>query len=152
MEIEEARCAMPSKDEAPTPSRLLARQSILNGRSEVVGYELLFREGWESCFDGKATKSALEHCLYMGVELVTNDSLAFVNCLRESIVGGLVKLLPPRTTVIEITVPTEVDAELLEACLGLHKLGYRFALDDFMPNPDLQPLVEIADYLKVDFR
>jgi EAL and modified HD-GYP domain-containing signal transduction protein len=155
MEIDEACRTMPGEARAPAAlasSRLLARQSILNGRREVVGYELLFREGWESCFDGNASEAALEQCLYMGIELVTGDKLAFVNCMRESIVRNLVTLLPPTTTVIEITAPAEVDTELLEACIRLRKIGYRFALDDFTPNPQLKPLVEIADYLKVDFR
>jgi EAL and modified HD-GYP domain-containing signal transduction protein len=155
MEIEEARRVTPEGADVPAasaPDRLLARQSILNGRCEVVGYELLFREGWESCFDGKATKGALEQCLYMGTELATGNKLTFVNCMRESIVRNLVTLLPPATTVIEITASGEVDTELLEACIRLRKMGYRFALDDFAPHPHLKPLVEIADYLKVDFR
>jgi EAL and modified HD-GYP domain-containing signal transduction protein len=31
-------------------------------------------------------------------------------------------------------------------------MGYQFALDDFVPRKEMQPLVEIASYVKVDFR
>jgi c-di-GMP-related signal transduction protein len=63
-----------------------------------------------------------------------------------------VTLLPPKVTVIELMGTAELDADLVKACVGLRKLGYRLALDDFMPNAECQPLVEIADYVKLDFR
>jgi c-di-GMP-related signal transduction protein len=137
---------------AAMPSRLLARQAVFNRRSEVVGYELLFREGWENSFDGKATEASLGHCLFTGIELLTSNKLAFVSCTRESILRNLVLLLPAKSTVIEIAEPGEVDEELIQACMNLRTLGYRLALDDFMPKAELQPLLNIADYVKVDFR
>jgi len=137
------------------PCRFLARQPILNVRNEVVAYELLFRTGWENWFAGEraeATRKALDHCLYMGIESITGNNPAFVKCTRESVVDRLVTLLPPKVTVIELMEPEELDADLVKACAGLRELGYRLALDDFIPNAECQPLVEIADYVKVDFR
>jgi EAL and modified HD-GYP domain-containing signal transduction protein len=75
-----------------------------------------------------------------------------VNCTRESLVDGLVTILPPATTVLEVLETVEPDPELLNACTELRKLGYALALDDFVPRPEMQPLVEIASYIKVDFR
>jgi EAL and modified HD-GYP domain-containing signal transduction protein len=60
--------------------------------------------------------------------------------------------LPPNNTVLEILETIEPDAELLNACNELRKIGYQFALDDFIPKPEMQPLIEIASYVKVDFR
>jgi EAL and modified HD-GYP domain-containing signal transduction protein len=140
---------------APPPTRFLARQPILNARREILGYELLFRTGWENCFAGEseeATRQTVDNCLYLGIESLTNNGLAFVNCTRESLVSKLVTLLPPKTTVLEILETVEPDAELVEACRDLRKLGYRLALDDFQPRPEMQPLVDIASYVKVDFR
>lgn len=144
-----------SKHLLPQPSRFLARQPILNARSEVVAYELLFRAGWENCFRGEpnaATLQTLDQMIYMGIESLTNNQLAFINCTREALVGRLVTLLPCRTAVLEILETVEPDAELMEACLDLRKMGYQFALDDFRPRPEMQPLIEIASYVKVDFR
>ena len=31
-------------------------------------------------------------------------------------------------------------------------MGYKLALDDLMPRPEMQPLIDIASYVKVDFR
>ena len=152
-------CALVSEPDAhaqaPQPRRFLARQPILNVRSEVVGYELLFRSGWENCFRGDAdgaTRQMLDNLLYMGIEALTESQVAFVNCTREALVGRLVTLLPSRSTVLEILETVEPDAEVVEACLELRNMGYLLALDDFMPREDMQRLVDIASYVKVDFR
>ena len=153
--------ASPSKIDAegkgrlPLPSRFLARQPVLNVRSEVVAYELLFRNGWENCFHGEsdtATLQTLDQMTYMGIESLTHNQLAFVNCSREALVGGLVTVLPCRTTVLEILETVEPDDEVMEACRELRKMGYQIALDDFVPRPEMRPLIEVASYVKVDFR
>jgi EAL and modified HD-GYP domain-containing signal transduction protein len=139
----------------PQPCRFVARQPILNLHGEVVAYELLSRHGWENWFMGQpeeATRQTLDHCLCIGLETLTDKMPAFVHCTRESLVVKLAMLLPPRTTVLELAETLEPDAELLQACNDLRKLGYRLALDNFKPRPELQPLIEIADYVKVDFR
>lgn len=121
----------------------------------MVGYELLFRSGWENQFSGEpdeATRTTLDNCLSMDIESLVNGGLAFVNCTRDALVRRLVTLLPPTTTVIELLETIEPDAEVVGACLDLRQMGYRIALDDFIPRPEMQPLIEIADYVKVDFR
>lgn len=136
-------------------SRFLARQPILNLRGDVIGYELLFRMGWESCFRGEtdeATRKTFDHLLYVGSESLAKNELAFVNCTREALVERLVTLLPVKTTVLEILETVEPDAELIQACTELRSLGYRLALDDFVPRPEMYPLVELASYIKVDFQ
>jgi EAL and modified HD-GYP domain-containing signal transduction protein len=40
---------------------------------------------------------------------------------------------------------------LIAACRELKAAGYRIALDDFNWEPKFEPLVELADYIKVDF-
>jgi EAL and modified HD-GYP domain-containing signal transduction protein len=120
-----------------------------------MGYELLFRTGWENCFSGEREQAArvtLDNYLCMGIESLANNGLAFVNCTREALVGKWVTLLPPRTVVLEILETVAPDAELLQACADLCKMGYRIALDDFEPLPEMQPLVELASYIKVDMR
>jgi EAL and modified HD-GYP domain-containing signal transduction protein len=137
------------------PTRFVARQPILDARRNVFGYELLFRSGWRNFFSGEAddaTLQTLDNCLVMGIEALADHSIAFVNCTREALVNRLVTLLPPATTVLEILETVEPDPELLDACYALRDMGYRFALDDFIPRPSMQPLIEIASFIKVDFQ
>lgn len=122
---------------------------------EVIGCELLFRMGWENSFRGEideAARKMMDHCLYVGLESFTKGGLAFVNCTRDALLGGLITLLPPQTTVVELLETIQPGDEVLQACKHLRQLGYRIALDDFVPAAEWQPLVEIADYVKVDFR
>jgi c-di-GMP phosphodiesterase len=136
-------------------NRFLARQPILNGRREILGYEILSRSGWENSFRGEqesSTQKMIDNCLYLGIEAIAKDRLAFVNCTREALTERLVTILPAKTTVLEVLESVEPDGELMKACLDLRAMGYALALDDFQPRPEVQPLVDIATYIKVDFQ
>jgi EAL and modified HD-GYP domain-containing signal transduction protein len=140
---------------APQPGRFLARQPILDARGNTLGYELLFREGWENTFSGEpnhATRQILDHCAFIGLSSLTQKGLAFVNCTREALVDGLVTLLPAKSTVLEILETVEPDAELVDACRTLRGMGYALALDDFVPQQKMESLVELASYVKVDYQ
>jgi EAL and modified HD-GYP domain-containing signal transduction protein len=140
---------------SPQPTQFIARQPILNARREIVAYELLSRTGWENWFRGErgeATRKTLDQCVFMGIESLTHHQFAFINCTREILLSRWVTLLPPKTTVLEILETVAPDAELVETCVELRKMGYRLALDDLMPRPEMQPLIDIANYVKVDFQ
>jgi EAL and modified HD-GYP domain-containing signal transduction protein len=134
--------------------RYVARQPILDVRGRVHGYELLFRAGPEGVFRGDgdlATRTMLDNTVIFGLEKLTAGLPAFVNCTREALTGELVKVLPPSMTVLEILETLEPTPELIEACRKLKAEGFRLALDDFCWRPGVEPLVELADYIKVDF-
>jgi c-di-GMP-related signal transduction protein len=134
--------------------RFIARQAIFDRTQLVHGYELLCRSGWQNHFVGdsdEATRMMIADCALYGFQDLTRGGLAFVNCTRESIVDGLVTLLPT-STVLEILETVTPDAEVLQALLRYKKLGYRIALDDFRMNEATNKLVSLADYIKVDFR
>ena len=134
--------------------RYVARQPIMDSRSRVHGYELLFRAGPEAAFRGDgdlATRTMLDNTVIFGLEKLTGGLPAFVNCTLESLTGDLVQVLPPSKTVLEILEDLEPTPELIAACRKLKSAGFRLALDDFTWKPELAPLVELADYIKVDF-
>ncbi len=134
--------------------RYVARQPIMDVRSRVHGYELLFRAGPEAvfCGDGElATRTMLDNTVIYGLERLTGGLPAFVNCTRESLTDQLVHVLPPSMTVLEMLESLEPSPSLIKACRKLKASGFRLALDDFTWKPKFEPLVELADYIKVDF-
>jgi EAL and modified HD-GYP domain-containing signal transduction protein len=133
--------------------RFVGRQAILDNKMHVYGHEILFRSGTDNFFSGdgeQATNHAIDSCLSM-IACSSSPNL-FVNCTREALVSGVVKLLPSRTVILEILENVTADAEVVNACKQLQRSGFRLALDDFSPDPSRQELVEIADFIKVDFR
>jgi len=54
-------------------------------------------------------------------------------------------------TVLEILETIEPTPDVVKACRRLKAAGFRVALDDFTWRPGIEPLVELADYVKVDF-
>ena len=134
--------------------RYVARQPILDMHGRVYGYELLFRDGPETAFRGDgdhATRTMLDNTVLFGLEKLTGGLPAFVNCTGETLTGELVHVLPPSMTVLEILESVEPSPDLVEACRRLKRSGFRLALDDFVWSSKFEPLVEIADYIKVDF-
>jgi c-di-GMP-related signal transduction protein len=133
--------------------RYVARQPILTAAGEVHGYELLFRSGPVAAFSGDgnaATRAVLDNTLLFGLEKLAGGMPVFVNCTRESLLDGLVMVMPPGQTVLEILETLEPTEELLAACRTLKAEGFRLALDDFAWAPEWAPFVAIADYVKVD--
>jgi EAL and modified HD-GYP domain-containing signal transduction protein len=134
--------------------RCVARQPILDRHSRVKGYELLYRSGRNAFFSGdgdQATRTMLDNSVIFGLDVLAAGLPAFVNCTTESLVERLVDVLPPGSAVHEILETAEPTPELIAACRELKAAGYRIALDDFIWEPKFQPLVELADYIKVDF-
>jgi EAL and modified HD-GYP domain-containing signal transduction protein len=133
--------------------RFIGRQAILDQKMNVYGHELLFRTGMDNYFSGnaeEATNQVIDNCLSM-IACSSSQNL-FINCTRESLVNMSVKLLPSRTVVLELLETVTPDTELLSACKRLKQAGYRFAMDDFSPQENKHELIEIADFIKVDFR
>jgi len=133
----------------------VARQSIFDQLGEVHGYELLYRPGSQNRFFGQpdmATRRILGKYLLYGLGAVTGGCLTFVNCSREALVGGWISLLPRATTIVELVGTVRPDDEVVDACGSLKRMGYSIALDDFQFSAEMQPLVELADYVKIDFR
>ena len=151
---------MPVKGLAVAPAevsaglRYVARQPILDIRGRVHAYELLFRAGPEAAFRGDgdmATRTMLDNTVMFGLEKLTGGLPAFVNCTRESLTDDLVHVLPPSMTVLEILESLEPTPDLVEACRKLKCAGFRLALDDFIWHERFEPLLQLADYIKVDF-
>jgi len=143
----------PSASKEIDPRRFIARQTIFDRDRNVYGYELLFRSGWENSFRGdtdEATRIMIADGALYGFHELTHGVPTFVNCTRESLVNGLVTLLPT-STVLEIVETVVGNAEVLEACERYKKLGYKLALDDFQMHEDMHGLIGLADYIKVDF-
>ncbi len=136
--------------------RYVARQPIFDRNEKVFGYELLFRDDMENMFHGvdpdAASRSTFDSSLLVGLDVLCDGRRAFLNCTRETLIGGMVTLLPSHSTVVEVLETVPVDKEVIAACQHLKEAGYLIALDDFISDDPREPLAEMADILKVDLK
>ncbi len=133
--------------------KYVARQPILDREEQVFGYELLFRDGLVNAFSGdrdEASRATLDRSLLMGLDVLCDGRRAFVNSTRDTLIHGLVTLLPSASTVVEVLENVPPDPEVIAACCSLKEAGYLIALDDYGANDARASLAEIADIIKVD--
>jgi EAL and modified HD-GYP domain-containing signal transduction protein len=153
-QLEPSKSAVSARPELADGLRYVARQPIMDLRGRVHGYELLFRAGPEAAFRGDgdlATRTMLDNTVIFGLERLTGGLPAFVNCTLESLAEDLVHVLPASMTVLEILETLDPTPSLIAACRKLKASGFRLALDDFTFKPKWGPLLELADYVKIDF-
>jgi c-di-GMP-related signal transduction protein len=137
------------------PLRYVARQPIVDREEKVFGYELLFRDGLENAFSGdtdEASRATLDRSLLMGLDILCDGRRAFVNCTRDTLIKGLVMLLPSTVTVVEILETVPADGDVLAACQSLKEAGYMIALDDYVANDPREAMAEMADIIKVEMQ
>jgi len=136
--------------------RYAARQPILNGEQQVIGYELLFRDGLENSFGNAdpdaASRSVLDSSLLMGLDILCDGQRAFINCTRDLLIRDYVTLLPPQQVAVEVLETVPADDLVIAACRRPKALGYMIVLDDFFEGDPREPLTELADIIKVDLR
>jgi EAL and modified HD-GYP domain-containing signal transduction protein len=140
---------------AERPAPCLARQPILTKDEKVMGYEVLFRETFDNppstSNPDPATWSIVDTVKKVGLEVVCDSLLAFIDCTDQMLLQDALVALPPDKVVAEIQPGTTVSAPLIEACQRLRKRGYKIAIDDFRKGDDREQLVPFADFLKVDW-
>ena len=137
-------------------ARFVARQPILTSDEKIFGYELLFRNGVDDYFLGSdreaASRSTLSTSMLIGLDVLCDRRRAFINCAREVLLKEYVTLLPSAQVVVEILETVPADDLVIAACRRLKEAGYLIALDDFGLSDSREPLVELADIIKIDVR
>jgi len=133
----------------------VARQPIFDERQRVFAYELLFRSSTENYFipgpnADMPSSHVIANSMLQGLSKLTDSKPAFLNFSRSAVVNDFAFAMPPRDVVIELLETVEPDAAVLAACRRLKAAGYRLALDDYADRPGYEPLVAMADILKVD--
>lgn len=134
----------------------IARQPIVDAGHSVCAYELLFRHSGhaqsarvQTDVDAGVTVIANTLC-NMGTEWLLKGKLAFINMEVPMLMSSFSTLLPKDNVVIEILETVQVNDEVLEKLRELKEGGYHFALDDFCYVPGAEPLLEFAQYVKLD--
>lgn len=134
-----------------------ARQPILNRDKSLFAYELLFRQSRENVFpkidDNQATAKLIEGLQFnLGLETLTQGTLAFINFTHDSLLDGYPLLLPKEQIVVEILETAKPGKKLLQACIELKEKGYILALDDYEHDSLWRHFFPYIDIIKLDYQ
>lgn len=137
----------------------VGRQPILDAAGRLYGYELLFRGAAHATVadpiatsqaaDAATTATILSAFSEFGSQLLAGR-LGFVNLTRAFLVGELPVPFPPSTGVLEVLETIEIDDEVVAGAANRVAEGHRLALDDFVFAERFEPLLRLADIVKVD--
>lgn len=134
----------------------VARQPILDTNKQTVGYELLFRDGPQNTFpeiDPEQATSRLlsDHFLSTHYETL-GKKLGFINFPYQSLINRVPTLFPVDNLVIEVLEDCPPTTELLDAIKEMTDLGYKIALDDFVPSKEWRAFLPYISIIKFDIR
>jgi c-di-GMP-related signal transduction protein len=137
----------------PDQPILLARQPIYDASLNVVAFELLYRAISPDAAEMRNGDEASSRVLLSafggaGIMDITDGKPAYINFTKHLIINP--PPVDPQHLVIEVLEDVLVTPELLDSVRRLRAQGYRIALDDFQHHPSLEPLVELADIVKLD--
>ena len=135
----------------------IARQPILNTHKRLFAYELLYRGGGTANLDNtngnRATTSVLTGAfLLKGMSAISGLRPCFINFTRDLLLRNLPASFPANLLVVEVLEDVPPTPEILTICKKLKEAGYRLALDDFVYHRSLEPLLALADIVKIDLR
>ncbi|HSQ85427.1 MAG TPA: HDOD domain-containing protein [Desulfobacterales bacterium] len=134
----------------------VARQPVFNKNKRLYGYELLFRDGLSNAFpdiDGDtATSKLLSNSFFsIGMNQLTSGKTAFINFPQSLLLKKVPMMFPSEKMIVEVLEDVDPTEQVISACNDIAKAGYSLALDDFVFKNEMQPLIELADIIKIDF-
>ena len=135
----------------------LGRQPILNIKSEIVGYEMLFRSqeslSHAKIKDGLAASTNVIVGLmsHFGFEAVLGKNIAYINVNAELLMSDTIELLPSEGIVLEILEDVTINSALIERCKELKAKGFLLALDDLSYQSEHDAILPWIDVIKIDF-
>lgn len=134
----------------------VVRHPILNRQKELFGYELLFRDGMNNVLapysEDSTTSIVLTNSFFViGMETLTSGKRGFIHFTHNLLLNNIATVFPKHLVAIEMKESVRPDAQILNLYRQLKKAGYLLVLDDFIYHPDLDPLLDIVDIVKIDF-
>ncbi len=107
-------------------------------------------------YDGLDGSSATKDVLVtafsdIGIEQITGGRKAFVNFTSDLILDEVPHMLSNDILIVELLEDVQPTETILAACRKLKRRGYLIALDDFSYSEQAEPLIGLADIIKIDF-
>jgi len=134
--------------------RTVVRQPILDRMGRVHCHQLRYRLGPESVSHGEMDESTcqiFDSLILQGVNRLANGVPALIPCTASAFEHRWIDLLPAAMVVLELHASGGDVKKLLENCQKAKANGFQIALASNWELEESEPLLAVADYIKVDF-
>jgi EAL and modified HD-GYP domain-containing signal transduction protein len=133
----------------------IARQAILNEKSETIGYELLFRDSPDNKFpevehDIASSKLIIQSHIHGDIQKIIMGKLAFINFTENCLIHKFPLMFDKETIVIELVGQEKPTKKLLKIIKFYYDKGYKIALTEYDLAPHWDALFPYIDIVKVD--
>jgi EAL and modified HD-GYP domain-containing signal transduction protein len=134
----------------------IGRQPIFNVDLNVYAYQLLFRNSEAEVTvnivdDDIATSQVMLNTFVdIGLENLVGRHKAFLNLTQYFLENPDRVAIPPGQVVLAVPGEVEPDDNVIETLRELKKRGHVIAVDDFIITPHFQPMISLADIIKID--
>ena len=133
----------------------MARQSILNANYEIYGFEFLYRGSRydvSKSNDAMGAKSELLSNLFTAIQNneKTNNLPAFINIDSSLIESPSFFPSFSDNIILEILEDVVASPQIIARIRNLKQRGFKFALDDFIFEPDRFKFLPYVDIVKID--
>lgn len=136
--------------------KFLGRQPILDRSQQLIGYELLLRnpaaharkldEGLQRMYDDML----LGGLLSLDMDRLLGDKTVFVSVSAAALYSPLLDMLPKGGVVLALRLDPEEAEQQFTQVKDLAVAGHTLALDDFVYSPELDPLLRLVKYARID--
>lgn len=136
----------------------IARQPIFDRVQNVVGYELLYRDGsggnTARILDGDvATRGVLSDAITVfGIPNLTDGRPAHINFTKNLLLNDFALLADPRQIVVEVEGDDALDPTLAEKLRSLRKTGYTLAMEGYTGQAKYDNIFRLFHIIRVDMR
>ncbi|RTE65745.1 HDOD domain-containing protein [Amphritea opalescens] len=136
---------------------LMARQPIFDRHQRVIAYQLLYRDEQNAdnplfAQAGNSSEVLLNAYTSISDQGELKRVPAFINLSRPLLLAETFPELPRKNIILEIHQNIQVDREVIVAVYRLVKAGYRIALDHFTYQKAYEPLLKMAQIIKLDVK
>jgi len=133
----------------------IARQAILDRKSQTIGYELLFRDSPNNQFpnidpDVATSKLIIQNHLQGDIESICMGKPAFINFTEQCLVNKFPLMFDKRAIVIELVGHLTLTTRLMKIVKYYHELGYQIALTEYDLSAQWDALFPYLSVIKIN--
>lgn len=139
---------------------LFTRQPIYDQNKKLYGYDLLYQiEARENeredspPAESSGSRSDVMVAGFMGVDIqqLASSRRVFLTFSERMLLHDMATFFPREKVVVQIKPDVQPKPEVLAACESIRRAGYMIAVDESFVRRSCDELVELADFIKVDF-